>query len=89
MVLPGRKAAMGKATHAGRLIVSNFVALAGRNEDDRIVRSAQALRVAGRKPVACAVQVPRRHPEILAAHADIELHRVLTRLDLGIGNLAI
>src|SRR3546814_10684813 len=80
---------MRQAAHAVGLILPDCVTLRGRDEDDRIVRRAQAIGEALHRPDAGAFEVLGRNPEVLALHADVQPHRVLARLDLRIGNLPL
>ena len=78
---------MREATHAVCLVFADHSALIGFDKHQRVIRRFQCHGETTGIPFARALQVVRRHPEILATHPDIERRGMIARLLRRIGNL--
>src|SRR5690348_255350 len=80
---------MRQAAHARRLVLADLSAFLCADEHHRVVGRLECVGEPRAEPRPCAVAVLRGDPEVLALHADVELHRVLARLDPRIWNLPL
>src|SRR3990167_7804085 len=79
---------MREAAHAGGLVLADLPALFDRDENHGVVGCLERLGKTFRDPAPRPFAILGRNPEVLALHTNIELHRVLARLDPRIGDLA-
>src|SRR5690606_35648298 len=84
-----REAAMRQAPHAGGLVFTDHRSLFRADKYDRIVRRLERVRETRCDPSPGPLAILGRHPEVLALDSNVELHRVLARLNTRIRHLPL